>query len=112
MPATKAAIRIQAVLGSDEAAVKEAARAHAAKLNSGGEFGADIIDGVADNAAQAADKIHRTIEALLTFPFFGGEKLVWLKNANFLGDSQMGRAAAVIDALEQLVEILKSGLPE
>ncbi len=112
MPATKAATRIQAVLGNDEAAVKEAARAHAAKLNSGGEFGADIIDGVADNAAQAADKIHSTIEALLTFPFFGGEKLVWLKSANFLGDSQMGRAAAVIEGLEKLVEILKSGLPE
>jgi hypothetical protein len=48
-----------------------------------GDFGADVIDGLAENSDQAATKIHQTIEALLTFPFFGGEKLVWLKNANF-----------------------------
>jgi DNA polymerase-3 subunit delta len=68
--------------------------------------------GVADNSDGAATRLHVTIEALLTFPFFGGEKLVWLKNANFLGDTQTGRAAAVVEALEKLSDVLKAGLPD
>ncbi len=109
---SKASAQIHAVLGSDESEVKRVAKELAAKLSPGGDFGADIIDGVAANSDDAAEKIHQTIEALLTFPFFGGEKLVWLKNANFLGDSVMGRAAAVTDALEKLAETIASGIPE
>ncbi len=52
----------------------------------------------------------RTIEALQTLPFFGGAKLVWLKNANFLGDSIIGRATSVQDALEELTGTLEAGL--
>ena len=78
---TKAKSPICAVVGSDESEVKRAARDLAAEMTpaEGGDFGADIIDGAADNVDQAATKIHLTVEALLTFPFFGGEKLVWLK---------------------------------
>jgi DNA polymerase-3 subunit delta len=36
----------------------------------------------------------------------GGGKLVWLKNANFLGDSPIGRAASVQDALETLSDTI------
>ncbi len=42
-----------------------------------------------------------------TLPFFGGEKLVWLKNANFLGDTPLSRAASVQEALEELSATLK-----
>ena len=112
MPATKAQTQVHAVVGSDESAVKEAARALAAELSPGGDFGAEIIDGVADYADTAAERIHSTIGALLTFPFFGGGKLVWLKSANFLGDTQLGKATAVIEALEKLVATLQAGLPE
>lgn len=116
MPATKskASAQICAVVGSDESEVKRVARDLAARMApaQGGEFSSDVIDGVADNADQAAARIHQTIEALLTFPFFGGEKLVWLKNANFLADSPTGRAAAVTEALEKFAEILAGGLPE
>jgi DNA polymerase III subunit delta len=78
----------------------------------GGDFGVDVIDGFADHSDQAATRILQAVEALLTFPFFGGEKLVWLKNANFLGDDPMGRSQAVAGALEKLVETLSEGLPE
>ncbi|HEX8311824.1 MAG TPA: DNA polymerase III subunit delta [Chthoniobacteraceae bacterium] len=112
--APAALAQIHAVLGSDESEVKRAAKELAAQLQpaSEGDFGADVIDGLAENSDQAATKIHQTIEALLTFPFFGGEKLVWLKNANFLGDSVTGRAAATVEALEKLTELLKQGLPQ
>jgi DNA polymerase-3 subunit delta len=55
--------------------------------------------------------VHQTIEALLTLPFFGGDKLVWLKNANFLGDNVTGRSASVQEALEKLTKTLATDLP-
>jgi DNA polymerase-3 subunit delta len=108
MPKTSAkktaAANIHAVVGSDEAEVKRVAAELAQKLTppGAGDFGLDVIDGAADNAEQAATRIRSTIEALQTLPFMGGGKLVWLKNANFLGDSPIGRAASVQDALEEL----------
>jgi DNA polymerase-3 subunit delta len=116
MPAakTKSLSALQAVLGSDDAEVKQIARALAEQMTppGGGDFGRDIVDGTAAGADDAAQRVHQTIEALLTLPFFGGEKLVWLKDANFLGDSTTGRAAAVVEALEQLLALLEKGLPD
>ncbi len=105
---------IHAVVGSDESEVKRAAQELAGQLVSpdAGEFGRDIIDGGADNADQAVTRIHQTIEALLTLPFFGGEKLVWLKSANIFADSVLGRSAGVLEAVEKLQETLAAGLPE
>src|SRR5258707_14687488 len=110
--AKPAAAKIYAVVGSDDVEVKQTAAELAEKLKpaDAGDFGLETIDGAADNADQAATRIRSTIEALRTFPFFGGEKLVWLKNANFLGDDQKARAAAVQDALEELTETIDAGL--
>jgi DNA polymerase-3 subunit delta len=111
---TKGSTQICAVVGSDESEVKRAARDLAAQMTpaDGGDFGCDVVDGSADHSDQAATRILQAVEALLTFPFFGGEKLVWLKNANFLGDDPMGRSQAVTEALEKLAETLSEGLPE
>ena len=86
---------IHAVVGSDESVVKTAAAELAASLTpaAAGDFGLEIIDGCADNAEQAAARIRSTIEALQTLPFFGGGKLVWLKNVNFLADNKLGSSA-------------------
>ena len=113
-PKSKSLDVISAVIGSDDAEVKSTARALAEKLTpkDGGDFSRDIIDGVAAGADDAADRVRKTIDALLTFPFFGGEKLVWLKDANFLGDSVTGRAAAVQEALEELTALLGKGIPD
>src|ERR1700731_537562 len=115
MPKTKAkpaAAKIYAVVGSDDVEVKHTAAELAEKLKSAdaGDFGLETIDGAADNADQAAARIRSTIDALRTLPFFGGEKLVWLKNANFLGDDQKARSAAVQAALEELAETINTGL--
>ena len=103
---------IHAVVGSDESEVKRVAAELAAKLTppDAGEFGVEVIDACADNVDQAVTKIRLAIEALQTIPFFGGGKLVWLKNANCLGDSVIGRSAAVQGALEDLGELLETGL--
>ena len=108
----RAASQIRAVVGSDEAEVKRVAAELAEKLTPPelGDFGLEVIDGCADNAEQAATRIRSTIEALQTLPFMGGSKLVWLKNANFLADSIIGRAASVQSALEDLSEIMSADL--
>ena len=114
MPKTKtkaASAKLYAVVGSDEAEVKRAAAELATDLTppSAGDFGLEVIDGAADNAEQAAARIRSAIEALQTLPFFGSTKVVWLKNANFLGDDPKARSAAVQSALEQLSELLDRG---
>ncbi len=110
---TKAATpaKIYAVVGSDDVEVKHTAAELAEKLKpaEAGEFGLEIIDGAADNTDQATARIGSTIEALRTLPFFGGQKLVWLKNANFLGDDQKARSATVQAALEELSETMATG---
>jgi DNA polymerase-3 subunit delta len=106
------AANIHAVVGSDESEVKRVAAELAAKLTppDAGEFGLEVIDACADNVDQAVTKIRLGIEALQTIPFFGGGKLVWLKNANCLADSVIGRSAAVQGALEELAELIEAGL--
>jgi DNA polymerase III subunit delta len=109
---TKAAsARIYAVLGSDEAEVKRVAAELASNLTppGAGDFGLEVIDGVADNADQAEARVRSAIEALQTLPFFGSAKVVWLKNVNFLGDDPKARSATVQSALEELSELIDRG---
>src|SRR5206468_636844 len=110
---TKAAdANIYAIVGSDEAEVKRVAAELAEKLtpSGAGDFGLEMIDGAADNADQAAGRIRSAIEALQTLPFFGTTKVVWLKNANFLGDDAKARSAAVQSSLEELSALIDSGV--
>jgi DNA polymerase III subunit delta len=106
--------RIFAIVGSDESEIKRTAAALAEQLTPPGlgDFGVEIVDGCADNAEQAVSRIRSAMEALQTLPFMGGSKLVWLKNANCLGDSVIGRASSVQTALEELCELIKSDLAD
>lgn len=103
---------IYAFFGSDYIRVKEAAAEMVARLAppDAGDFGIETIDGVADNAAAAACICHQTIAALQTLPFFGGEKVVWLKGATFLGDDQTGKAAATLEGVAHLGDVLAEGI--
>src|SRR5207245_478633 len=104
--------KIYAVVGSDEAEVKRVAADLAAELTppDAGDFGLEIVDGCADNAEQAASRVRSAIEALQTLPFFGGAKLVWLKNINFLSDTVVGRSASVQSALEELADLINADI--
>ncbi len=112
-PRADAGGRVFAVVGSDDGQVKARARALAAELTpeGAGEFGVDTIDGSADNAEGAADRLAQATQAIQTLPFFGGAKLVWLKDVNFLADNVTGRANTVLDALESFKDLLSAGLP-
>ncbi len=113
MSAAKPKASIYFFSGSDEAAVKKAASALAAELAPGADaFGMETIDGAVDTVDAAVTRIHETCQSLLTLPFLGGTKLVWLKSATFLADSVTGRSESVIEALETLCKTLAAGLPE
>jgi DNA polymerase III subunit delta len=105
--------RIYAVVGSDEAAIKDRARELAQQLTpeGSGDFGQDVIDGAAENADQAVSRVNAAIEAIQTLPFFGPGKLVWLKNVNFAGDTVAGRSTHVLGALDRLQQFLAAGVP-
>lgn len=121
MPAKKAAkpkeppvsANVWAYLGTDDLRVKEAAltKTRAVTPPDAGEFGIEIIEGGADNADHAARIVRNTIEAIQTLPFFGGDKVVWLKGANFLADTVTGRAQTTVSALEELMTLLQAGVP-
>ena len=64
----------------------------------------EIIDGVVRNAAEASDALARLNEAVQTLPFFGGSKVVWLRDANFLGDDRTASSRDVTDQLNGLAK--------
>ncbi len=48
----------------------------------------------------------------MTMPMFGGDKVVWLRNVNFLGDDVTGRAQRTEAGVEMLRNAIEKGLPE
>lgn len=101
------------VTGSDEAEVRRTAQGLAAKLAppDSGDFGIETIEAPADTVDCSIEMVERTLQAVLTLPFFGG-KLVWMKGITFLKDTIQGRSEAVQEALEKLLKTLEEGLPD
>jgi len=104
---------IYVVTGSDEGRVAEEAAALFEELKPPGsdEFVNEIIEAVADNAEHAYQKTAQAVEALQTIGFFGGNKVVWLKSANFLGTDRTSEADRSVSGAQNLLETLQAGLP-
>jgi len=102
------------IAGSDDGLVREQALALYNELTGGLDdgFTHETVDGIADNAESAHTICASTVQALLTLPMFGGDKVVWLRNANFLGDNVTGRAQRTEAGVEQLRQTLENGLPD
>ena len=101
-----------AIIGTDEGRVKEEALRLHRELTGGNDdgFTHETIDGTADNSEGAFQICRSVIEALNTLPFFGGEKVVWLKSATFLIDDVTGRSERTLSGVEALRECLEAGL--
>lgn len=115
MVATKTEAKsIYLVGGSDEFSIKAAAAGLAEKLTpkGAGEFALEVIDGGAANQDEALKILGRVVEALDSVSLFGEDKLVWLKSTNLLADERGVTAEAVKEALADLAEKLKRGLPD
>jgi len=111
--ATSKSPNLHFVTGSDEAEVRRTAQGLAAKLTppDSGDFGIEVIEAPADTVDCSIDMVEKTLQAILTLPFFGG-KLVWMKGVTFLKDTVQGRSEAVQESLEKLLGHLEEGLPE
>jgi DNA polymerase-3 subunit delta len=109
---TATASQVHAVLGTDDARVKEVAMQIVQRLTppDAGEFANEIIEGNADNAEHAGQICANVIQALQTMPFFGGVKVVWLRAANFLGDTVTGKAQAAVQGFENILDVVEAGL--
>lgn len=106
---TSAPVPVVLICGDDEFSVKQRAR----KLYDQwcGELGGmdhEIVEATCSNAGQALEALRKLWAALNTLPFFGGAKVVWLKDCNFLGDERTATSAAVTEALGELAADLKS----
>ena len=102
------------IVGTDEGQVREEALALYNQLTGGNDdgFTHETIDGNADNSEGAYQLCSSAIQSLMTMPMFGGDKVVWLRNVNFLGDDVTGRAQRTEAGVEALRGVLERGLPE
>lgn len=97
------------VCGDDDFSVKQRARAlYEQWCSELGGMDHEIVDATAGNAGDAQQRIAKLHAALNTLPFFGGAKVVWFQNCNFLGEDRTASSASVTSALTELAETLKS----
>lgn len=97
------------ICGDEDFAVKQRAR----QLNDKwcaevGGMDHETIDAAVGNAGEALKALGKLREALQTLPFFGGGKVVWFKDCNFLDDDRTAKAKDVAEGLAELAAELKS----
>lgn len=101
--------------GTNDLIVKQEAQQLADKLvpPKDREFRLEIVNGNALNLDEALTALRRLREALDTLPFFGGNKVVWFKNTNLVGDLKFAReSTTLVDTLADFAAHLKNaGVP-
>ena len=103
------------VCGADDFLVEQKARAivDAGVPMAERALGLEVLDGRVEKAEEATAAVRKCIEAVLTVGFFGGSKLVWLKNATFLNPQvRPGDSDSVKERVAELTAHIKAGLPE
>lgn len=76
------------------------------------EFSREIISAFANNVGEVEAAINRFRESVQTISMFGGRRVVWLKDVNFLADSVTGRAESTLKSVEDLQQILEKINPD
>lgn len=96
------------VCGEDEFGVKQRAKEIFQKWSEEiGGMDHEVIDAFVNNSGEALKALAKLREGLQTLPFFGGGKVVWLQNCNFLGDEKTASTQAVTEVLGELSQELK-----
>ncbi len=70
------------------------------------EFSREVISGFAGNVGEVTSAVNRFRESVQTVSMFGGRRVIWLKDINFLADTVTGRAEGTLKAVEDLQQIL------
>jgi len=107
-PAAKSSSSVLLVFGDDDFAVKQRARqVYQQWTEELGGMDHEIIDASVGNSGEALKALAKLREALQTLPFFGGGKVIWLKDCNFLADDRTSSSAAVTETLAEIAQELK-----
>jgi len=70
------------------------------------EFSREIVSGFAANVDEVETAVNRFRGVVQTVPMFGGKRVVWFKDVNFLADTVTGRAEGTLRQVESLQELL------
>jgi DNA polymerase-3 subunit delta len=101
------------VCGQDDYLVgrvgKERFEALAAEVTD--EFSRETINGFAANVGEVESAVNRFRDAVQTVSMFGGRRVVWLKDVNFLADTVTGRAESTLKLVEDLQQLLEAVNP-
>lgn len=96
------------VCGEDDFSVKQRARQIFDQWSKElGGMDHETIDAQVSNSGEALRALARVREALQTLPFFGGGKVVWFQNCNFLADDRTSSARDVAESITALADELK-----
>ena len=101
------------ICGSDDFLVGRLGAQHFAALAAEvpDEFSRETINGFAANVSEVESAVNRFRDAVQTVPMFGGRRVVWLKDVNFLADTVTGRAESTVKLVGDLQEILEKVNP-
>ena len=93
------------ICGDDEFAIKQRAKQIFTEWTAEvGGLDQEIIPAGVGSSGEALAVLGRLREALQTLPFFGGGKVVWLRDCSFLGEERAASSQAVTTALAELAE--------
>lgn len=101
------------VCGQDDFLVGRMGQQRFAALaaNATDEFSKEIVAGFAANVDEVETAVNRFRETVQTVPLFGGPRVVWLRDVNFLADTVTGRAEGTLNAVAGLQEVLAAVNP-
>ncbi len=75
------------------------------------EMSIEVIDSSANKVDDAVEICKKIVAAATTLSLFGGKKLVWARNFNFLNDSPLSKNENVRTAIENMANALKELSP-
>jgi DNA polymerase III subunit delta len=99
--------RFTFVCGPDDYLVGRAGRERFERAAAGvDEFSREVISGFTATVSDIESVVRRFREAVQTLGLFGGRRVVWLKDVNFLADTLAGRAEGTLALVADLQELL------
>jgi DNA polymerase-3 subunit delta len=113
MPAAATTRNFSFICGQDDFLVGRMGRRRFEELSgdTADEFSQEVVNGFAGNVDEVEAAVNRFREAVQTMPMFGGRRVIWLKDVNFLADSVTGKAETTLGLVEDLQQLLQSVNP-
>ena len=102
MPAVATTRNFSFICGQDDFLVGRMGRRRFDELSGDApdEFSQEVVNGFAANVDEVEAAVNRFREAVQTMPMFGGRRVIWLKDVNFLADSVTGKAETTLGLVE------------